>query len=64
MIILCLACKPIKYKQYHVLPKMKYESNLKVAHHQKILPSPTLQIGGVFCIDIDQGSLINKRIGK
>ena len=35
--------------------------DLQVAHHQKISPSPTLQIGGVFCIDVDQGSLINKK---
>ena len=24
-------------------------------------PAPTLQFGGVFCIDVDQGSLINKK---
>ena len=35
---------------------------LQVAHHQKISPSPTLQIGGVFFIDVDQGSLINEKI--
>ena len=29
-----------------------------------ISPSPTLQIGGVFYIDVDKGSLINKQIEK
>ena len=38
--------------------------DLQVAHHQKISPSPILQIGGVFCIDVDQESLINKQIEK
>ena len=28
---------------------------------KKISPSPILQIGGVFCIDVDQESLINKK---
>ena len=28
---------------------------------KNISPSPTLQLGGVFCIDVDQGSLINKK---
>ena len=28
---------------------------------KNISPSPTLQFGGVFCIDVDQGSLINKK---
>ena len=35
---------------------------LQVAHHQKkFSPSPTLQIGGVFYIDVDLRSLINKK---
>ena len=38
--------------------------NLLVAHHQKISPSPILQIGGVFCIDADKESLISKKIEK
>ena len=34
-------------------------------HNTKnISPSPTLQFGGVFYIDVDQGSLINKKIEK
>ena len=31
---------------------------------KNISPSPTLQFGGVFCIDVDQGSLINKKKWK
>ena len=31
---------------------------------KKISPSPILQIGGVFCIDVDQESLINKKNEK
>ena len=31
---------------------------------KNISPSPTLQFGGVFCIDVDQGSLINKKNWK
>ena len=31
---------------------------------KNISPSPTLQFGGVFCIDVDQGSLINKNNWK
>ena len=31
---------------------------------KKFSPSPILQIGGVFCIDVDQESLINKQIEK
>ena len=31
---------------------------------KNISPSPTLQFGGVFYIDVDQGSLINKKNWK
>ena len=31
---------------------------------KNISPSPTLQFGGVFCIDVDQGSLVNKKNEK
>ena len=35
---------------------------LQVAHHQKIIsPNPTSQFSGVFCIDVDQGSVIIKK---
>ena len=39
-----------------------YECRLHTT--KKISPSPILQMGGVFCIDVDQESLINKKIEK
>ena len=36
-------------------------SNASLHTTKKILPSPTLQIGSIFYIDVDQGSLINKK---
>ena len=39
----------------HLLP-------IRLHTTKNISPSPTLQIGGVFYIDVDQGSLINKKI--
>ena len=38
--------------------------NYRLHTTKKILPSPPLQIGGVFCIDVDRGSFINKKNWK
>ena len=45
----------------HLLQTMQY---LGLPTTKKISPSPILQIGSVFCIDVDQESLINIKIEK
>ena len=51
---------------FHIEYSVEIESRSALRLHttKNISPSPTLQFGGVFCIDVDQGSLINKKNEK
>ena len=60
----------MEYNKNTEIPKqssltfIRPDSRLRLHTTKNISPSPTLQFGGVFYIDVDQGSLINKKIEK